>query len=691
MRLWKASGRNFLVAYLKECCKICVLWVSGETYTPLPRGVRVSRARSGLPLILPARLRWLIATSRRSGSTVGWVALRVTLTILSVYRVIGCRPNLKLESITGPFQGKTATFLTIEVRHAITCLEFTLKGLKPASPDLFSEAAGPNYPRATWSSGLDALAFWCNPLQWVHFCVIAVRTRSWLLLSWLLGVMLFSAPIVPMLAVIGRMPSKLGRLAKLYEAAGKVRVVAITDWWTQCLLLPLHQCIFDGLRLLNSDCTFDQTGGLNRVREICRGRKAFSFDLTAATDRIPIALQEQILSVLGLSWAASWRSLLSGREWWLGSSPIKYAVGQPMGAYSSWAMLALSHHVIIQVSAYRVGWRHFFPYYAVLGDDVVIFDQVVATEYQRSMADLGVPINMSKSLVSEKGCLEFAKRWFHPDLGDFSPLGPGLILVAIRNLRFIPLVVNELATKSFGFLPSQMKDLISLMNLLRRKVRVDPQLVSLLALGPTGGLWGSGQLATRVAAWIAAYHKSCSPDLLNLHVFHAVCAYTIVQARQAVDTTSAAEKRVIREWITYPILGRGPAMALLSMPLMLLSPGFWATLEPLSKINISVRWDSKAFEGVDPFDISEQAARNAAMREVSCTYIGSLSALNWTDRSKVLDFFAAQNFINNEVSRTLKEGLHGGGALVPYRTGGALVVIGSTDRSERSDGSAYER
>jgi len=97
MRLWKASGRTFLVAYLKECCKILVLWVSGESYAPLARGVRVSRARSGLPLVLPARLRWLIATSRRNGSTVGWVALRVTLTILSVYRVIGCRPDLKLD------------------------------------------------------------------------------------------------------------------------------------------------------------------------------------------------------------------------------------------------------------------------------------------------------------------------------------------------------------------------------------------------------------------------------------------------------------------------------------------------------------------------------------------------------------------------------------------------------------------
>jgi hypothetical protein len=27
---------------------------------------------------------------------------------------------------------------------------------------------------------------------------------------------------------------------------------------------------------------------------------------------------------------------------------VNYAVGQPMGAYSSWAMLALTHHLILQ-------------------------------------------------------------------------------------------------------------------------------------------------------------------------------------------------------------------------------------------------------------------------------------------------------------------------------------------------------
>lgn len=680
-RLWRNSGRVFLAAYLKECVRVIVLWASGLPYSPQPRGVRVALSRSRLPLLLPARLRYLITTSRRSGSAKGWVAMRVTLTILSVYRVIGLPPLLKIETITSPFDGVTATLPTWEVKQSLTRLGISLKGLRPASPYLFSEAAGPNYPRATWSSGLDALAFWFAPLQWWNFSVIAVRSRSWLLLSWLVGVMLIGVPVMPLLVTLGVAPRKLGRLSKLFEAAGKVRIIAITDWWTQCLLLPLHQAIFDCLKTIRMDATFDQTGGLQRLREISRGRGMYSFDLSSATDRLPVLLQEQILSTLGLSWAGSWKALLTERTWWLGQRPVKYAVGQPMGAYSSWAMLALTHHVIIQVAASRVGWSVVFPYYCVLGDDVVIADKLVAEAYRSLMTALGVPINMSKSLVSEKGCLEFAKRWFHPDWGEFSPIGPGLILIVIRNLRFIPLLVNELVAKSFGFLPMQLKDVISLLTILRRKTKIDKKIVTLLALGPSGGLWGSGQLADRSAAWIAAYHSSIAPDLLHTYVFQAICAWTIVKARQAVDTNSAALRDVKAKWLSYPLFGQSLVMAILSAPLMLLAPGLWATLRPLEKgINMSVRWNEGLSEGVDPFDFSARAARDLAMRNVTETYIGSVSALNWTDRAKVLDYFAAQDFLVKEVERLRVEGLGREGNLVLYQPGGAL--------SERSNGSA---
>lgn len=52
-----------------------------------------------------------------------------------------------------------------------------------------------------------------------------------------------------------------------------------------------------------------------------------------------------------------------------------------------------------------------FKSYAVLGDDVVIASPAVATQYRRELEDLGVEISPSKTLISDSGCAEFAKRF----------------------------------------------------------------------------------------------------------------------------------------------------------------------------------------------------------------------------------------------------------------------------------------
>jgi len=68
---------------------------------------------------------------------------------------------------------------------------------------------------------------------------------------------------------------------------------------------------------------------------------SYGYDLSAATDRLPIKLQLSILEVFfGKDFADAWYHLLVGREYVLdskqyGSARIKYSVGQPMGALSS--------------------------------------------------------------------------------------------------------------------------------------------------------------------------------------------------------------------------------------------------------------------------------------------------------------------------------------------------------------------
>jgi hypothetical protein len=116
-----------------------------------------------------------------------------------------------------------------------------------------------------------------------------------------------------------------------------------------------------------------------------------------------------------------------------------------MGAYSSWAMLALTHHLIVQLAADRVGHPNFTSY-AVLGDDIVINNDIVAAEYLSIMKSLGVGINMSKSIVSDRFA-EFAKRLVSPTF-DISPIGPGNLLQATRRKDMLGSLLIELYTKT---------------------------------------------------------------------------------------------------------------------------------------------------------------------------------------------------------------------------------------------------
>jgi hypothetical protein len=88
-----------------------------------------------------------------------------------------------------------------------------------------------------------------------------------------------------------------------------------------------------------------------------------------------------------------------------------------MGALSSWAMLALTHHFLVQVAAWRVNAvpvGSWFKDYAILGDDLVIFNRKVADEYRRIIRLIGMEIGLHKSVLSRFGVtLEFAKRIFH--------------------------------------------------------------------------------------------------------------------------------------------------------------------------------------------------------------------------------------------------------------------------------------
>lgn len=224
-----------------------------------------------------------------------------------------------------------------------------------------------------------------------------------------------------------RLPRALGKLAFLPEAAGKVRVIAMVDPLTQWVFYPLHSIILYILEGYRMDGTFDQVAPLAYLKE---SKELYSLDLSAATDRLPVKLQTKLMSLLvgDDQLATAWEELLVQRTYRYtnkkGAYEVSYAVGQPMGVLSSWAMLALTHHFIVQCAYWRQGGspNHLYQNYALLGDDLVLGDYPVMVQYLHILKELGVECGLHKSVVSHQGTsLEFAKRTYFKGV-DVSPV-----------------------------------------------------------------------------------------------------------------------------------------------------------------------------------------------------------------------------------------------------------------------------
>lgn len=203
-----------------------------------------------------------------------------------------------------------------------------------------------------------------------------------------------------------------GRISLLQEGGGKTRTIAVGDYWSQNILQSIHDKLMYILRKMETDGTYNQGNQVDRISTLSLGHKTYSFDLTSATDRFPVRVQEILLSqVFSQEIAKSWKDVLTQRQFQYKNTMVKWKVGQPLGLLSSWAAFSLTHHFIIEYCAFNVGIKSFRDY-AVLGDDVVIWNEKVALLYKDLLMEMGIPINMNKSLVSDDRThrVEFAKR-----------------------------------------------------------------------------------------------------------------------------------------------------------------------------------------------------------------------------------------------------------------------------------------
>lgn len=207
-------------------------------------------------------------------------------------------------------------------------------------------------------------------------------------------------------------------ISRAMKADGKVSYNSITDPFKgEVKTLPK-----DFINLFVKDFCPTMEDSKITVRE-----RFHSLDLSAATDRFPIDLQVDLIDSIELAGnkpyrgiGKAWKSLMVKEPFLTPEGDLlRYAVGQPMGARSSWAAFTLSHHLVVQYAAHVHG-LYPFKEYILLGDDIVIYNDIVAEEYVRTIELLGVECSPAKSHTSEN-TYEFAKRWFRNGI-EISPV-----------------------------------------------------------------------------------------------------------------------------------------------------------------------------------------------------------------------------------------------------------------------------
>jgi len=202
------------------------------------------------------------------------------------------------------------------------------------------------------------------------------------------------------------------KLSYFADKEGKTRVIAICDYLSQTVLRNLHLYLFRVLKKIPQDCTFDQGKFVEQIQE---WKVFYSVDLSSATDRFPIQIIETVLrGHLPPDYVAAWKTIMVGFPFdYLSPNrdlqSVSYAVGNPMGAYSSWASFAVAHHFIIFTLCKELGIPFKDAKYFLLGDDVIIGDSRLGDAYLAQIRSLGVDVSFAKTHISTT-TLEFAKR-----------------------------------------------------------------------------------------------------------------------------------------------------------------------------------------------------------------------------------------------------------------------------------------
>jgi len=506
--LVKKSGLLFTALYLKQCAASLQVAYAGvkrpHELLPIP----VSLTRSGYPRIIPAFHRKMIYAKDDRAD----LLVKVYLSFFSLNRIIRLAKavsfNGTFKSIVEPTDLGSASEWCGELRPTLSRL------MARYLPDLSSHPLHQGMRWVpTWKSlpthrrvndlfrdslrimrqphlvscfpallfEMSAFSFlmervhvsedhYSQGVLWPEYTRYAGDVANPAITDWCLNHFeKFTGPVLPTYHQLQE-PPICGRLGQSIEGGGKRRIFAIGNYVNQRLLKPVHDWLMGVLRTLHTDGTFNQELPLdNLIGEQC----CYCFDLKSATDRWPLQILFEVMQhCFGRAFASSVRSSLALNIFEVPfvrkkNSAVCFVTGQPLGYYSSWPLFALSHHILVWWCAEQVHPGAKFDRYGVLGDDVVIADREVARVYEATLGRINVGISHQKSLISETGAAEFAKRFRVRGLKkDLSPVSAralcnffhpyGLVALGLKYhvARFSTLCrIGGMGYKQLGSLP----------------------------------------------------------------------------------------------------------------------------------------------------------------------------------------------------------------------------------------------
>lgn len=480
-KIQSKQGFKGLTLYLKTCSIALQQYSAGFILKDIgsPNKIRISRTKSGLPRLIPSSHRFII----RNGTDLQKANLiKYWLSIFYLYRLLSFPSKGDISSIIKPNKESLYMSINWEGYAQLFIKSLGYRTLNPFDTLLsyrrpFSDISTASPNRHSGKDDNDNYSLHASHPASVLNSIVALKSKPKLRSDLIrFNIILDQDHINNMiqspfdvLDVSDVMmfhpgnPHIVGKLGFKIEPAGKVRVFAMVDPTSNWSLEALHKYIFYAiLAKLITDGTFDQIKPAKRLLNR-NSTGLYSVDLSSATDRLPIKIQHILLSQLFNSeFADLWQSIMIGRGYKMTvpkeirdikngfvSKTIFYAVGQPMGALSSWAMLALTHHFIVQISAWRSGIckpGKLYTNYALLGDDLVLGDFIVFKEYSKIIQKLQVKLSLAKSILSSHSSgLEFAKK----------------TLIKLNNIVYD---VSPVSMKEFGQSLKTFSDFLAFVN-----------------------------------------------------------------------------------------------------------------------------------------------------------------------------------------------------------------------------------